>query len=151
MAKERLSNEIIAQVLTQAVSNLEKTLRQHQGKIEKLTDTPLKVDVKELHYFQNSIASTSKEIETIFTKNKEALTQSATPLKQARQILLYTVLLVFLLVAGLIAWKVFDNSIIENQKQKAEFLDEVFFSGKNAEQNQKAFEQWKNNRQKPSK
>ena len=34
MAKERLSNEIIAQVLTKVVSSLEKTLRTHQEKIE---------------------------------------------------------------------------------------------------------------------
>ena len=34
MAKERLSNEIIAQVLTQMVENLRKDLNKHQVKIE---------------------------------------------------------------------------------------------------------------------
>ncbi|GIM53302.1 hypothetical protein CAPN004_23310 [Capnocytophaga cynodegmi] len=43
----------------------------------------------------------------------------------------------------MIIWLLFNNPINEEQKVKAKFLDEVFFSGKNAEQNKKAFEQWK--------
>lgn len=43
MAKERLSNEIIAQVLTKAASSLEKTLQIHQNKMEELMKTPIKL------------------------------------------------------------------------------------------------------------
>lgn len=50
MAKERLSNEIIAQVLTQMVENLRKDLNKHQVKIEEhgkriqqITEKPLEV------------------------------------------------------------------------------------------------------------
>lgn len=143
MAKERLSNEIIAQVLTQVVSNLEKTLRIHQGKIEKLTDTPLKIDVKELRQIQQSIHLKTNEIENVFAKNREVLIQSTTPLRQAKQILFYTGIIVFLLVGGMIIWLLFNNPINEEQKVKAQFLDEVFFSGTNAEKNKKVFEQWK--------
>lgn len=50
MAKERLSNEIIAQVLTQVVENMRKDLNKHQVKIEEhgkriqqITEKPLEV------------------------------------------------------------------------------------------------------------
>lgn len=151
MAKERLSNEIIAQVLTKAVSSLEKTLRTHQGKIEEITQKTLSVDVKELKEVKSDIALKTNEIQNVFSDYKTYFEKSASPLKLANRVLLYTMVIVFLLVGGMVTWLVFNNSATENQKLKAQFLDEVFFSGANAEKNKEVFEQWKNNREKPSK
>lgn len=151
MAKERLSNEIIAQVLTKAVSSLEKTLRIHQGKIEEITEKPLSLDIKELKEIKSDIALKTNEIQSLFSNYKTYLEKSASPLKLANRVLLYTMVIVFLLVGGVVAWLVFNNSATENQQLKAQFLDEVFLNGTNAEKNKKVFEQWKNNAEKLSK
>lgn len=147
MAKERLSNEIIAQVLTKAVSSLEKTLRTHQGKIEELTGKPLSIDVKELKEVKSDITLKTNEIQKVLSDYKNDFKKSASPLKMANRILFYTTTTVFLLVLGMAIWLFFNNSATETQKLKAQFLDEVFFSGKSAEQNKKAFQQWKNEKE----
>ena len=73
MAKERLSNEIIAQVLTKAVSSLEKTLRTHQEKIEEITEKPLSLDIKDLKEVKYDIVLKNNEIQDIFTDYKNIL------------------------------------------------------------------------------
>ena len=67
----------------------------------------------------------NNEIQDIFTDYKKYLEKSVTPLKRANRILLYMMIIVFLLVGGMVAWLVFNNSVTENQKLKTQFLDEV--------------------------
>lgn len=150
MAKERLSNEIIAQVLTQAVANLEKTLRKHQETIQNVANQPISVDTKELKQAYSSFTQTANEIDKSVSMHQFHLQKAENPLKKAKTVSLYTMVIACFL-AVILALEVvsyFKKSITETQKQKAQFVDEVFFSGKDAQKNKAFFENWKTQKQK---
>lgn len=143
MAKERLSNEIIAQVLTQAIANLEKTLKTHQGKIEQLSKEPIPIDAQELRGVHSEIIENAKNIEQNLAKYKTNFEKTQKPLELARKVLLYAVLFTFLVLVSVTVTIWLMNRPTAEEKLKAKFLDEVFFEGEHKDNRIKYYEEWK--------
>lgn len=143
MAKERLSNEIIAQVLTQSIANLEKTLKAHQGKIEQLAKEPIPINTKELREVYTDITKNTKNIEQNLNQYKAELQKVDSPLKLARKVLLYAILFMVLVLVSVTVTIWLMNQPTTEEKLKAKFLDEVFFEGEHKGSRIKYYEEWK--------
>lgn len=143
MAKERLSNEIIAQVLTQSISNLEKTLKAHQGKIEQLAKEPIPINTKELREIYTDITKNTKNIEQNLNQYRAELQKVDSPLKLARKVLLYAILFTVLVLVSITVTIWLINQPTAEEKLKAKFLDEVFFEGEHKDNRIKYYEEWK--------
>ena len=143
MAREKVSNEIIAQVLTQSVSNLEKALEKHHKSIEQATSSKIQVDITEIEQEKHEIKANIADFKQVFNNYLVKFSKIEKPLKMAQKISLYTMLsaVAFAIGVGLIIY--FKTSADNEQISKAKFVDEVLFESEQKENFKKLYESWK--------
>lgn len=143
MAKERLSNEIIAQVLTQVVENLRKDLNKHQIKIDEhgkriqqITEKPLEVQPIDV----SKIVQEREKISEIFDKNIISLRKETTNFR----FLKWGFLVCFgvLVIGGLFFYFSQENSAKDREELQSY---RAFF--KEVPKAENAYRQWKTDRE----
>lgn len=143
MAKERLSNEIIAQVLTQVVENLRKDLNKHQVKMEEhgqkiteITAKPLEVQPIDV----SKIVQEREKISEIFDKNINSLRKETANFRFLKWGFLFSVVV---LVIGVL----FFHFSQENSAKDREELQSYRAFFKEVPKAENAYQQWKTDRE----
>lgn len=143
MAKERLSNEIIAQVLTQVVENLRKDLNKHQIKIDEhgkriqqITEKPLEVQPIDV----SKIVQEREKISEIFDKNIISLRKETTNFRFLKWGFLFSV--VVLVIGALFFYFSQENSAKDREELQSY---RAFF--KEIPKAENAYRQWKTDRE----
>lgn len=88
MAKKRLSNEVIAQVLTEVVEDLRTDLNLHRETLEKTAGTKIKVDTGTLNETLSQYKAIFERLNEYASKNTEEMKNS---IKQAKSSLKFNV------------------------------------------------------------
>ena len=137
MARERLSNEVVAQVLTQTVENLRKDLNKQQGKMEEhrkqmelLMSQPLKVQKIDT----SKIEQERGKIEDILDSGSQKIKREFQMFNIGKWTLILGVILI--LSGGLLLYIAGNNEKKEEIKQYEAFLN-AYPSVK------KGYEDWK--------
>lgn len=144
MAREKVSNEIIAQVLTQSVSNLEKALEKHHKSLIQVMSSKIQVDVTELRKEKSDIAANLSDFKQVLNERLVKIEKAEKPLKTANKIAFYTVISAVAFVIGVVLILYFKSTADNEQELKAKFVDKVLFEGEHKENFKKLYENWKN-------
>ena len=144
MAKERLSNEIIAQVLTQVVENLRKDLNKHQVKIEEhgkriqqITEKPLEVQPIDI----SKIVQEREKIQQILEKGIHSVRKETANFRFLKWGFLFSVVV---LVIGAL----FFHFSQENSAKDREELQSYRAFFKEVPKVENTYQQWKTDREK---
>lgn len=143
MAREKVSNEIIAQVLTQSASNLEKALEKHCKSIEEVTKTKVQVDTTEMQKEKKEIDVNISDFKQFLNNYAVNLHKTEKPLKRAEKIAFYTLISSVAFAIGVALIIYFKVSADNEQKLKAKFVDEVLFESENKSNFIKLYDKWK--------
>ena len=144
MAREKVSNEIIAQVLTQSVSNLEKALEKHHKSLIQAMSSKIQVDVSELRKEKSDITANLSDFKQVLNERLVKIEKAEKPLKTANKIAFYTVVSTVAFVVGAVLILYFKSTADDEQKLKAKFVDEVLFTSENKDNFMKLYDRWKN-------
>lgn len=144
MAREKVSNEIIAQVLTQSVSNLEKALEKHHKSLIQVMSSKIQVDATELRKEKSDITANLSDFKQVLNERLGKIEKAEKPLKTANRIVIWTVLAGVLFLVTTILVIYFKTTADEEQKLKAKFVDEVLFTSENKDNFMKLYDRWKN-------
>lgn len=144
MAKERLSNEIIAQVLTQVVENLRKDLKKHLQKIDEhgqkiteITEKPLEVQPIDV----SKIVQEREKIQQILEKGIHSVRKETANFRFLKWGFLFSV--VVLVIGGLFFYFSQENSAKDREELQSY---RAFF--KEVPKAENAYQQWKTDRDK---